>query len=68
MVRTNVASCTLPQRQTKDDEQPDAVLIIYELAERLADATKVLEEFHSILSDDGSSNRSKVLYVISRKM
>ena len=33
--------------------------MLYKLAARLLDATQVLEEIHSIFSDEGSSNRSK---------
>jgi hypothetical protein len=48
-----------PQRQTKDDKQLDVVLTLYKLAAWLLDATHILEEIHSIFSDEGSLNGSK---------
>jgi hypothetical protein len=48
-----------PQRQTKIDKQLGVVLTLFNLGERLSDAAQVLEEFHLLFHDAGSSKQSK---------
>ena len=48
-----------PQRQSKDDKRLDAALNLHGVAERLSDATPVLEDIHSVFKDGESPDRSK---------